>query len=875
MGLKEDKEQIKAINAEIEELSKRLRQAPSLFKENDIAQAKTYLNGLKQDLRETNSELSYIADSFKRSLQELSKQNVALNQGKNALKGISNISSQLLSIKYGEVDADSKSLEKLQQKAQLKFQELQQSIRLLETENARTGEFSKQLAELKGAAKEQSEFLRGQQQILDLQKKIEKNKGVRILGGLGDIAKAIPGLNKFTSAFQEASKAAKDTARQNELTKEYLDDLAKSEGFKGSRREFFKDLKERDKAAEKQRKADLEALKSGKELNQQQLERLYTKEQLKEASLSDERKADVEALKSGKGLTKETLKRLGIEKKFQDEKTLDALKSGKGLTKEKIKQLGLEDKLVSKTGKSLSGSHAATKARKQLLKGIKPAVPAKGAAIKSVAKLAPKAISSAFAKGAKILLKSATKFLGPIGLLIELIMALFQGDKATGELAKNLNISYKSALKVRQEFFRIATAAGDNYVLTEGIQKSNEAITKQLGIQQKIMNSGLLVSMTKLRERAGFTNDELLGAVNLQLSSKKTLDEITTEILGQTKLTSLQNNVNIDQKEVLRDISKISKATTLSLGKNPSALADAVTQARALGMTLSQIESISENLLNFESSLTNELKAELLLGRNINLERARLFAINNNIAGVAKEISSQIGNSADFAKMNVLQQKALAEAVGMNREELAKTLFVQENISATTDDEIIKQKFLLQQLADKYGIEEARRRVGEESLDTLMNQVSVTDDFNAMLNKLKEIFVGIAPTILYLAKELASLLESVGKFMAFFSGTPILDKPKGDDLSVNPKTSSFNQAVDSFPTANFMVNPQAALGGALAKGLIKAFNQPTNTNNPLENERNRAQQEQFRKQNQQMQELINATVENRPPVDMFGGLYGD
>jgi len=805
MALEDDIKNIKKLNEEIETLSKKLREPTKIFEEGEINQAKLYIKSLRNELLKVDSDLSYIADSFRRSVKELSKQNTFLNQGKKSLRGISDISSQLLRIKYGEVDASSQDISKLLQKAKIKEDELRQSIILLETAENQTDEIKAQTKELEKSLKNMTAFKSGAEDVLAIQKSIEKNAGVMIFSGLEDLTNAIPGLRKFTGAFTEASKAAKETARTNIL--------------------------------------DAEAIKEQNKSTQREYEKKVA-----------QRKSDEDSLKSGKGLTKEVIKRLGLEKQLVG---------------------------INKKGQSISlaGNAASAKAsalsRKKLLKPIAPPkVP--------IPKKLPSKMSKMFRPllaGFKALGPMILKSLGPIGLLISLISnlvsAIIASDKATGELARNLNISYRSALKVRDEFFRIATAAGDNYVLTEGIQKSNEAITKQLGIQQKIMSSGLLVSMTKLRERAGFTNDELLGAVNLQLSSKKTLDEITTEILGQTKLTSLQNNVNIDQKEVLRDISKISKATTLSLGKNPSALADAVTQARALGMTLSQIESISENLLNFESSLTNELKAELLLGRNINLERARLFAINNNIAGVAKEISSQIGNSADFAKMNVLQQKALAEAVGMNREELAKTLFVQENITATTDDEIIKQKFLLRQLTDKYGIEEARRRVGEESLDTLMNQVSVTDDFNAMLNKLKEIFVGIAPTILFLAKELASLLESVGKFMSFFSGTPILNKPRGDDFSVNPNVTDFDQAVDSIPTPHFMVNPQAALGGALAKGLIKAFNQPTNTNNPLENERNRAQQEQFRKQNQQMQELINATVENRPPVDVFGGLYGD
>ncbi len=52
-------------------------------------------------------------------------------------------------------------------------------------------------------------------------------------------------------------------------------------------------------------------------------------------------------------------------------------------------------------------------------------------------------------------------------------------------------------------------------------------------------------------------------------------------------------------------------------------LSKALTTSKALGIEMSTIEGISESLLNFESSIEKELEAELLLGKNINLEKAR------------------------------------------------------------------------------------------------------------------------------------------------------------------------------------------------------------------------------------------------------------
>ena len=101
----------------------------------------------------------------------------------------------------------------------------------------------------------------------------------------------------------------------------------------------------------------------------------------------------------------------------------------------------------------------------------------------------------------------------------------------------------------------------------------------------------------------------------------------------------------MSEKQVLEEISKISSATTLSLGMQPKALAKAVYQAKALGLEMAQIESIASSLLDFESSIQNELEAELLTGKNLNLEKARLAALNGDIATVAEENAKQTADA--------------------------------------------------------------------------------------------------------------------------------------------------------------------------------------------------------------------------------------
>ena len=114
----------------------------------------------------------------------------------------------------------------------------------------------------------------------------------------------------------------------------------------------------------------------------------------------------------------------------------------------------------------------------------------------------------------------------------------------------------------------------------------------------------------------------------------------------------------------MKSIKDVSAATTLSLGKNPRLISDAVTTAKSLGFELSKIEQISSSLLQFESSIEAELEAELLLGKNINLEKARQFALDNNLAGVAREIAKEAGTAAEFGNMKFPPTRSYSESYG-------------------------------------------------------------------------------------------------------------------------------------------------------------------------------------------------------------------
>jgi len=313
----------------------------------------------------------------------------------------------------------------------------------------------------------------------------------------------------------------------------------------------------------------------------------------------------------------------------------------------------------------------------------------------------------------------------------------FAIDTGAGELAKGMNMSYREALAFRDRLGEAAKNADDVAVTTKRNQESYMAISQALGANADI-NEKDLKTFTKLREQAGYTNDELVSMQKMSLVTGKTLEDTTKEFLGGAEALAAQKGLAINVKQLMKETANVSNATKLSLVGGAKGLAEAAVQAKALGVDLGKVSDISGKLLNFEDSISAELEAELLTGKAINLETARLAALNGDLATVAEEINKQIGGSAEFSKMNRIQQEAFAAAVGMSREELANSLVEQEalqNVGVKTAEEAKKKYDLLRQTMTA---EEAAKALGDDQLATQYEQQNLQERFNQTIEKLKD-----------------------------------------------------------------------------------------------------------------------------------------
>ena len=132
-------------------------------------------------------------------------------------------------------------------------------------------------------------------------------------------------------------------------------------------------------------------------------------------------------------------------------------------------------------------------------------------------------------------------------------------------------------------------------------------------------------------------------------------------------------------------------------------LAKAAVQARKLGLSLETTGKIANSLLDFESSIEKEMEASLMIGKQLNFNKARQLALEGDLAGAAKDVVSQIGGQAELNKMNVLQRRALADSIGVSVEEMSKLASGKLDIKSDNVDPIDAQTEATKMLTETTG----------------------------------------------------------------------------------------------------------------------------------------------------------------------------
>ena len=308
---------------------------------------------------------------------------------------------------------------------------------------------------------------------------------------------------------------------------------------------------------------------------------------------------------------------------------------------------------------------------------------------------------------------------GAIQLFIfkAILDSAFRFSKVSTDIGKNLGYGADNANRTAANLVKVAQGASNTNITLQNAAEAMNELSTSTGFVAEY-SADALETQIMLTKQFGLQADEAAGIYKLSVLTGKSSKAVNDAMVGAYVATRNQLRVGVPFKAAIAEASKVSGQLAANLQNNPEQIVKAVVQAKALGTTLEQVKNQGESLLNFETSIENELKAELLTGKQLNLERARAAALTGDQVALAEELNKNVGSLEDFQKMNVIQQKTLAEAVGLTADQLA--------------EQLRKQK-----LAAESG--KSLAQITEEEAKQAQERQNAQDKFNLAVTKLQDL----------------------------------------------------------------------------------------------------------------------------------------
>ena len=333
---------------------------------------------------------------------------------------------------------------------------------------------------------------------------------------------------------------------------------------------------------------------------------------------------------------------------------------------------------------------------------------------------------------------------GSAAIVNTLITGILELDKLQTQYANTFALTKGEAAEVLSYVSEIANESGRTSITYRTIHEAIAGIAETAGILASTLRKDVLEEAAELHKLVGLSNE---GMTNLALNAQTTgqhMEDQSLEMMRGLSAAEDMMGVTLNVKEAFQAAAETTGLIRANIGRSYGEIIKVVGKAQALGLTLQDLANISSNLLDFQSSIEAELTAELFTGKQLYLEKARLYALTGDYSKLQDEIVGQLGSEYEFLKMNTLQKQKFAAALGMSADQLSDVIMQEENLDS------IRQQ--AEARGDKEMLKELKRRDLQQQMADLIEKIQTS-------------FIALAQGPLgTIANMMSTILESAGLF---------------------------------------------------------------------------------------------------------------
>jgi len=200
-------------------------------------------------------------------------------------------------------------------------------------------------------------------------------------------------------------------------------------------------------------------------------------------------------------------------------------------------------------------------------------------------------------------------------------------------------------------------------------EETAKGLSKEFG-GLKDVSFGTQLNTNLMATNMGISGAEAANVVGNFARMNDGSTETAMNMAATTKAMGKAAGVPIDA--LMKDAAGASKAFA-EYGKDGGLnISKAAVAAAQLGVNMDSLTKVTDSLLDFETSINSEMELGAMLGKQLNLDRARGLAYEGNIGGAVKETLQQLGGIEEFNKMDIFQKRKAAELLGLSVDEFQK-----------------------------------------------------------------------------------------------------------------------------------------------------------------------------------------------------------
>jgi hypothetical protein len=331
---------------------------------------------------------------------------------------------------------------------------------------------------------------------------------------------------------------------------------------------------------------------------------------------------------------------------------------------------------------------------------------------------------------------------------IELDNAALKFRESTGFLSsqtKDVENNIRVASRDLSQFGVTAEVAGE----------SAEKLANAFG-DVSIANKDNIEYVALMKQNLGIAAEDSVNVLQSFMGIGAMSPQIARETAGAA--ASLAKAAGVPFGMIMKDVSKPSSEVRALLRGSVDALIKGAIEAKRLGTSLELVGKAAAGMLDFQTSISDEMEASVLFGKDINLQRARELSYAGDLKGFAKEQSRLLKEAGDVSKMDYFQRMGIAKALGMTVEEMDKMNAKQQELNKLRiDDPETYARYTAnldtmdktnESLSEKYQKEMKSQQLANQQQKLLASINSIMVELGEVVLPLLSAFISIATVLL-------------------------------------------------------------------------------------------------------------------------------